>query len=855
MLLGVREIVEGNQGFMEEFLQRLLAHYHCTFGVVECTQRDFKLDLFNWLQLVLCQSSVQLTADCWCDGHLLASLLQHCSPQLGDLVDAANTMDEVMKVAEDKFAIPVLFTSKELTSSQLDAELLLLLYLSFYIGPYSPTQHKLISWVSALLTPTSSSSPTSGTTPTLASPPISDATPTLTSSPISGITPTLTSPPISDATPTLTSSPISGATPTLTSPPINGATPTLTRPPISDSLISSVLPFDTSLGLSSSHFSDGCVLYHVLHSVTQHTLPDLCTMPNASPTYLTSLALTEAQRHLGISVDFTSQDLLTQAFPRLVFLERLYSIKDAHFQPHDSAYFFLHADVAKQHLLGSQVVIEIDYQKPDSNQRVSHDDVLHESVAASECQQELATSIQEDTPQEAEDELEIKNTSTVRECVKVVHTNQPIEGGVDWSKLEVSVQEVNGTCHELLDPQHKTDSCLRFSYAPEQVGTFVIHIQYNGKSIPDAPIKFEVFDPQQCTVVSPITTTSLVGDTVNFTADTSKAGPGMLTANLTYEALTESEVDMTHLSRPSITDQKKESPPNRKKALDCVVQNIQANIYGLSFTPQEEGTYSLKLFYNGLEIATTCIKVKCVHVHIEVKDASLHSPTFFTLKTKYPPEKLKVKVEPAGQPLTPVTLSPLSYSYTTSEVGKHRVVVMVANKKYNRNVYHTDPSLAKECVLVTTPPAGVVKLGQQGRYVLDCERAGRGKLTGTVQEPDHSKLETDVKRRDNDGLYIVSFTPTQVGEHLLYLYWNGVSITDNGEAARLLVCDPSRCRVRGFGVKQTVPGKESDFTVQGVRAGTNGSDQPLVVKAKYIQGTRRVIIQAAIENQKMSKYK
>lgn len=346
------EVVEGNLSFIKEFLQRLLNHYHCTFKVVASTTRNFKLDLLEWLQLVLDLQSIDLNAECLQDPRLLIKLFLHCHPQLEGDVTAAATSDNLIQLAEEKFDIPVLFTTEELDKSGADAEKLLLLYLSYYCNPHSPTQSELKRWVSNIVAPSS-----------------------------------------------MTTAALS---------------------PVSDNSTSS-FSTDKSFDLSSGHWNNCMLLYQVVRSIIGDTLPNLSTMPNIGPSDLAKLAITEAQRHLDISFDFPSDDLLIHSFHRLVFLEKLYSMKDATFQPHESTYFILQAGIAKQQLVGSEVILEIDYQNPSSKQHTllvdRNKDTYFDSNALQEDKSASYRDVLSASQQESEAlaEMELKDVPKVRE--------------------------------------------------------------------------------------------------------------------------------------------------------------------------------------------------------------------------------------------------------------------------------------------------------------------------------------------------------------------------------------------------------------------------------------------------------
>lgn len=71
-----------------------------------------------------------------------------------------------------------------------------------------------------------------------------------------------------------------------------------------------------------------------------------------------------------------------------------------------------------------------------------------------------------------------------------------------------------------------------FSYIPNHAGVFQMIITCEGNEIPDSPITFDVYDSQQCQIVTPVQSVYSLGQPITLQVSSTNAGKGKLSAIL-----------------------------------------------------------------------------------------------------------------------------------------------------------------------------------------------------------------------------------------------------------------------------------------------------------------------------------
>ncbi len=884
LIVDAEEIIRGNEKYILDFLERLLLHYHCTFGN-PIPIPEFSHNLQCWFQLILRKSSTQLTARNWGSGQLLYEVLVHNNPQLSGSIRSDFSLDRLMKVANETWSIPILFTQHMLYQLQMDEEFLLLLYLSFLVNKYSPIQNTLQQWASivsnAVVTlPPSGDTPTqliSGGRPSQPMPgdtpiqPMPGDTPT---QPMPGDTPTQPMPgdtptqpmsgdmpiqPMPGDTPTQLMSgdtptqPMSGDTPAQ---PMSGDTPTqpmsgdMPIQPISGDTptqpMSGGMPVSNDLSISSAS-GVTAISPHSSDTPMQQTLPEMPSQSVSCDTDKTFLLHTSTDcasigRH-WLTLEHL-KSLLIQFIPFLPY--NLYPLS--------------HSQLAQAVVTEVERHLDLDFQ-------VSSDDLVKNVFPRILLLYKLYTL--KDSPLELHDSAYLSFSSDIPQHTQLGcpinfslhYVNPQLQQNatqdnsqipdelliseetrktsmLDVSQVEVKVQEVGGVFCDLAG-KYKDGNSAEFSFEPRRVGLNELHVVYKGKGIPLSPVSFQVFDPMRCCLVDPVPNSCLINEEVTFLVDISKAGPGKLTAKLTCDTETNLRAgeDSGHLTQAhdnSMSNQSLMKSGNSNSSVPVIItqDEVGMNTYKATCRLPKEGKYHMNICYNGIAVEHAEASVNCMQLLIsEVGNANINLPTSFTVHTKCQPEVKEVQVkDPQGHLLAVTSLSRvLTYQYTATSIGVHTICVSTANNtSYARNVYHYDPALARLCVLTSQPRSLTIPVNQVCRYTVNSVRAGRGKLTAQLDS--QSGLQNlEVMSIETAGEHQVSFTPTLTGKLTVYLKWNGTNVC---EPIHLLVVDPSLSKARGFGLKQAVIGRKTFFTVE--------TSSMKSLKVEVTRGSRRI---------------
>ena len=399
---------------------------------------------------------------------------------------------------------------------------------------------------------------------------------------------------------------------------------------------------------------------------------------------------------------------------------------------------------------------------------------------------------------------------------KVVHTHTTLpelEGGpvsmyfdtTEAGNGKMTADISNQSTDSITKKVDKTSSKEhKLTFIPDIPDIYDVYIKWSGSDINDSPFKVDTRPPLHPELIEcgrPIY--SDINLPVNVWLDTSRAGPGRITAKCSNPA------DGTDLP---VNIQR----PNSK--------------YNVSFTPKYHGNYNISIFFEGDEIKDSPLPVnlnpiseiadmmmlQSVEESIFIPDEFLSSPTEEDEAEEEEEGEEKKEIVLTAFIGTPLTMSvsaddedqknahlhatasgtdtgPLKVDVTKNEDGTFDVYFNptipdryyidvsldddpVPNSPFVIDyVNPIDPSKCRIFGLQNIP--AVPQVSEPIDFGVDAKDAGDGKLSVTSDGPSledqPSYLEVKDSEKGEPGIYNITFVPTTLGEHKVHLLWAG----------------------------------------------------------------------------------
>ncbi|CAI7991468.1 Filamin-C [Geodia barretti] len=339
---------------------------------------------------------------------------------------------------------------------------------------------------------------------------------------------------------------------------------------------------------------------------------------------------------------------------------------------------------------------------------------------------------------------------------------------------------------------------FQVSFIPKEYDTFNVNVQWAGLPVKGSPFLVDT-RPQifphnvECGQLAYTST----GKPVTLTADTSRAGKGKLTAQVS--GVVSGSVPV-HVSSTSSTT------------------------HSIQFVPKREDEYSLKVFFVGQQVPGSPFKVDFrpkgpvtegmvvaplipVEECIMVPTQDLHSAPPQEIKRPQPEEltqfigeplSVNITVEDKGQQGAPLLATaigdktgkaPVSISknpdgsrdvfFNPDKPDRYKIDVLlgdfpVPNTPIVVNyVSRSDPS---KCVIFGLQDIPLVpQVGEPIKFGVDSTQAGEGKLSVTADGPsaDDTPSKLDVQTSEKEpGIWHISYTPSAKGCHRIHMQWS-----------------------------------------------------------------------------------
>ena len=363
-----------------------------------------------------------------------------------------------------------------------------------------------------------------------------------------------------------------------------------------------------------------------------------------------------------------------------------------------------------------------------------------------------------------------------------------------WAKVGATVKGPDGS--ELPVKQQNTSfKATQFQYSLEDVGDYVIDVDFNGEPIPGSPFKPTHIPPTNvdgCVATGNGLSKARVGDTAGFSVNCEEGGPGDI------------QVDI-------------ECPSGN---LESEIEEATPKNYGVNYTPKETGEHVISVLWDNKNIPSSPFMCNVTDPkQCSVTGAGLHKgsvgqPQVFTVRTdKAGSGDLAVNIDGPGGPVDcdvkEVTNNVFNVTYIPKEPGPHNINVRYADDPISGSPFVSNvaiPPDASKCK-VGSLPEGKIQVGKEYSFNVDASDAGTGELLASATG--QSVPEPCTVKDAGNGVYSVSFVPADVGSLKVEASYGGQTLPQS--PMEFTANDPGKVQVNR----------------KAIEAGTYYIDQPL----------------------------
>lgn len=268
--------------------------------------------------------------------------------------------------------------------------------------------------------------------------------------------------------------------------------------------------------------------------------------------------------------------------------------------------------------------------------------------------------------------------------------------------------------------------------------------------------------------------------------------------------------------------------PSRRKAVPSIIDNNDGTV-AVHYTPTELGKHQLNLKQKGKDVKGSPFYFN-VDVVSEGKVTAygpgltagvVNEPSFFTVSTKQAkgPGGLKVSVQ--GPSRVEVHCDDngdgtCTCQFTPTAPGDYIIEIYFDGKP----VYGS-PFTAKVIDPMAPSKQAFIPMGSESKVTLKISEPDISVLTSTITPPSGKEEPCKLMRMSN-GSIGVSFTPKEVGEHLVNVFKGGAHIPNSPfriSVSPAEIGDASRVRVWGPGTSRAVANQVATFNIDMSDAG------------------------------------
>ena len=362
------------------------------------------------------------------------------------------------------------------------------------------------------------------------------------------------------------------------------------------------------------------------------------------------------------------------------------------------------------------------------------------------------------------------------------------------------------------------------SSVPTVPGNYSLDLKLSGIPIPGSPFSIAVSDPSKCRLLTSFKDGNLgkVGAPVEVAVDTSKAGPGVLTAIATG--------------------------PSRTVRLQA--EDNEGNVNTISFVPGEAGEHSVDVLWDGHSIPNCPFTVPTIDVSLccfEVLPsyAQIASPLKLRLLTQQKisaPVKVQARNEASGLVQAKIR-EPEDGVYdiqlTPVQMGTLEIDTTWAGEQVLQCPFDLRVCDALRCSAYGPGLFGPARVGEPVQFTVQAKDGGEGSVAVTPKGP-NATYSASVK--DNgDGTHDVLFTPWEKGPHEIAVNWGDEPIPNSpfsiDVTGRILA---SQLTSSGPGLKKAVALSPAEFQVSSSTPVDISEGDALVVTVQCGKNTAAV---------------
>ena len=414
-------------------------------------------------------------------------------------------------------------------------------------------------------------------------------------------------------------------------------------------------------------------------------------------------------------------------------------------------------------------------------------------------------------------DIEILDLSPKQNKVKHLETKQPEERGGAAVLLFDAKEAGKGEFRarvaglqnstSLIKQSHAlvpgSDTTYKISFIPHLEYKYLIDVYWDDHPIPKSPFFVEIVYPNEVIVTPPSEDSIILKCPFYFGVDTSKAGPGKLTAKCKIR--------------------------ENGKEVKAVVSECpkEAMKFTVSVNPDEECVYSVSILFNKHhakgspfdidlrpKLINECHKMSPITKQIVIIDLPPMSPPPKAPEPPPLPTELQMFI---GEPFSCV-IGPENFEHkdkmTATAVGMKTGPVEIIRKKTEEDLpcFFFNPDVADKYTIEIRMNSAIIPgnffvinyiypvdaskcviFGTEGlsekltinktiSFGVDASRAGNGKLSVNVDGPSSLSQPIEVSvtsTEENPNIYHISYLPTARGKHSINLQWAGEPIPDS----------------------------------------------------------------------------
>eukprot|EP00918_Siedleckia_nematoides_P105694 GHVU01230790.1.p1 GENE.GHVU01230790.1~~GHVU01230790.1.p1 ORF type:complete len:2480 (+),score=363.92 GHVU01230790.1:158-7597(+) len=388
------------------------------------------------------------------------------------------------------------------------------------------------------------------------------------------------------------------------------------------------------------------------------------------------------------------------------------------------------------------------------------------------------------------------------ECVITVNTEEAGQGNVTCRIRSNSTSDID------IDIIDNGDGTVSLMYTPCVPGAYTLNIKFGGQPVPNGQITQqadvdvivpetsstqESVPPEIAGLYHPVDFTIPVGPVFNFVS-------ALVTT------------------------------PSGKKQQPKIVDNKDGTVK-IKYQPSEVGLHTLDVKYNNVPITGSPFKF-----HVDAINSGFvtaHGPGLSHGQCAEPAQFTIVTKDAGAGGLALAVEGPskaeihcvdnkdgtCSVSYTPTKPGEYNVIIKFADKHISGSPFSASITGAD-----LEAKRAQLSVGSSSEVSLKVSETDLSNLTATIKSPSGMEEPCILKRLANGHLGI-SFTPREIGEHLVNVYRHGKHIPNSpfkiyvGESE---IGNASKVKVSGKGLHEGMANEINEFTVNTKEAGYGG---------------------------------